>query len=401
MKIRDGQMESIMKGSPAPSVARLVHERFPSAKVVALGGHKYYASDAIGGPYADVIMYYAGTPGKRFGPTAVPGHVPPAGIMSQPDLTYKNTSLPLGVEDHLAMQLAAKTFDRMHQTVTFINEPEFDYPLGHVWGASRDPTAVTSLMQQFDRDLGDLEDHYRKAGVLDHTLFVVTADHGFSGIYHTVPKAELTKAVSDAGTSIVSDTYHTASYLWIKDKSRAAQTAANISHLQNPYIQSVYFRSQRPQGSEYLRATGASLMRVPGMEQANQHLLQTFNGPNGPDVAVFFTEGAASLPEGQRHWKGDHGGNDWNAQHLPLVFSGPGVRKGFVSDYPARLEDIAPTALSLMGVSHTGMQGMPLADAITSSSQAEKMAQQQQAVTLRAVIDPLRSESATELKLSR
>ena len=55
-------------------------------------------------------------------------------------------------------------------------------------------------------------------------------------------------AVRDAGTSIVSDTYHTASYVWLKDDSKAAQVAANISKEQNPYVQSVYFRSPLPGG---------------------------------------------------------------------------------------------------------------------------------------------------------
>ncbi|MDQ2741566.1 MAG: alkaline phosphatase family protein, partial [Chloroflexota bacterium] len=46
--IRNGQMERILHNAPAPSIAGLVHAADPSAEVVALGGHKYYADDALG-----------------------------------------------------------------------------------------------------------------------------------------------------------------------------------------------------------------------------------------------------------------------------------------------------------------------------------------------------------------
>src|SRR5205807_8008066 len=99
-----------------------------------------------------------------------------------------------------------------------------------------------TLMQAFDRDLAMLQDAYRKAGVLDKTLFVLTADHGFAPIDHKISHTIVNDAVAAAGTSIIRDTYHTAAYVWLRDETRAAQVAANLSAKQNPYIQSVYFR---------------------------------------------------------------------------------------------------------------------------------------------------------------
>src|SRR5206468_11034129 len=127
---------------------------------------------------------------------AIPGHVPPPEVLSAPGLVSPSAKMPPGQGDHLAMQLAISAFQRMHQQVTLINLPEFDYPLGHVWGANRDPGGVKTLMQSFDRDLAALEDTYRQAGVLDRTLFVLTADHGFAPIYHTVRKRDVEKAVA-------------------------------------------------------------------------------------------------------------------------------------------------------------------------------------------------------------
>src|SRR5207245_52253 len=79
-----------------------------------------------------------------------------------------------------------------------INEPEFDWPLGHVYGGIVDPAKVITLMQAFDRDLGMIERAYRRAGILQQTLFVVTADHGMAPITRFVPSTVITQAVARA-----------------------------------------------------------------------------------------------------------------------------------------------------------------------------------------------------------
>jgi hypothetical protein len=399
--IRAGQMEDIIRKAPAPSIAELVHRRDPSAKVVALGGHKYYANDALGGPQADAILYYMGTPSGQFAPVGMPGHMPPAKVLEAPGLIAKSTSLPLGAEDHLAMRLAAASFSAMRERVMLVNMPEFDWPLGHNYGGSRDPAGVRTLMQDFDADLGKLEDLYRRAGILDQTVFVITADHGFAPIYHTISKDQITGAVAKAGASIISDTYHTAGYIWLKGGAKARAAAQNIDRLKNRYIQSVYYKVWANHSYSFVRASSMKAFTTPTADAANQYLLSSFDGPNAPNVVVFFSEKSASLPDGQAQWKGDHGGADWESQHLPLIFSGPGVRKGVVSSQPARLEDIAPTALTLMGVSHDGMQGIPLADAIQSATAQESTQERTLAAQLRPVTDALRAEAAGEVAQKR
>jgi Type I phosphodiesterase / nucleotide pyrophosphatase len=398
-EIQNGHMEQLIRNAPAPTIAELVHRKYPSSKVVSLGGHKYYAQDALGGPNADAIVYYTGDASGHFIPVSVPGHVPPASILNDKSLTASSVNLPMGSEDHIAMRLAIKTFQVMQPRVMLVNMPEFDWPLGHVDGGDRDPAGVRSLMQGFDKDLGSLEDAYRKAGLLNRTIFVLTADHGLAPIYHTVSQDAIDQAVSRAGTSIISDTYHTASYIWLKDSSVAVKAATNISALGNPYIQAVYFKSSLAGGGyRYLRASGPALFHAPAVEQANQYLLGTFNGPNGPDVAVLFDEDAASLPGGQASWKGDHGGAAWQSQHLPLVISGAGVRHGVVSNRPARLMDIAPTVLTLMGIAPSGMQGTPLADAMLGFTSTMWAAQERQVRSQQPVIAALQAESSRELQ---
>ena len=62
----------------------------------------------------------------------------------------------------------------MHQHITLINYPDFDWPLGHVDGGNR--AKAIAMMRTFDSDLGAIEDAFSKAGILDQTLFVITAD---------------------------------------------------------------------------------------------------------------------------------------------------------------------------------------------------------------------------------
>lgn len=80
----------------------------------------------------------------------------------------------------------------MHPHLTLINVPEFDWPLEHVDGGNLDGKDTITLTQQFDWDVGEIEDQYRKAGILDKTLFVITADLGVS------PRAMEGRVLADA-----------------------------------------------------------------------------------------------------------------------------------------------------------------------------------------------------------
>jgi predicted AlkP superfamily pyrophosphatase or phosphodiesterase len=397
IKIRAGDMEKIVQGSHVPTIAGLIHAKNPKAQVVALSGNKYYAADAIGGPNANAIMYYSSTANGQWAPTYIPGHAPAAGVLTAPGLTTKASGMPLGTIDHLAMKLAVASFQRTRQQVTLINVPEFDWPLGHVYGGTRDPKDVRTLMQGFDRDLGMLEDAYRNAGVLDHTVFVLTADHGMMPLTHTVAQSDLTGAVTRAGAKIISQAYTSGTYLWLSNEKVATAAGQNIAKLHNPHIQSVYVRIHTSKGFAYTRVTSSKVLRTPAVDVANQYLVQSFNGSNAPDVVVLFAEGTGCEPGGQAKWKADHGGASWEAQHIPLVISGPGVRSGFTSSSPARLIDLAPTALQLLAVPHTGMQGIVLADSMKTPPGWATKTQATLNKQLSPVVSALQRESSLEV----
>lgn len=389
--VRSGFEEKLMSNSP--SLAGQFHQLDPSAKVVALGGYKYYANDALGGPNADVIMYYETKPDGRYAPTFIPGHVPPRSLLDEPALSAGSTQ-PLGTIDHLAMKLGVASFEKMRQRVSLINLPEFDWPLGHIDGGSIDRNVLLTLMHGFDRDLASLEAAYARSRVLDRTVFVLTADHGMVPIRHHVPFTDVKSAVMRAGTSIIHGNYHSGAYLWVTDRSKLPQAAANVAALNRDRIQSVYYRNA---DGSYQRVPTAGELDS-SVEPANQYLLGTFTGPVGPDLVVLFDEATVGAQTGEAAWKGDHGGSDWQSQHIPLLISGPGVRRDYVSTFPARLIDISPTVLALSGGSKGAMRGVPLADALNSPAAGDLSAETALRPQLLSVVTALMRESHLEAR---
>jgi hypothetical protein len=381
-----GALEGILQSTHVPTLASLYKQRFPAAKVVALSGHKYYAAAPLGGPAADAIIYYQGDPKGRYVPVAVPGHVPPANLLNDPGLMLPTTHLADGQEDHLATTMAVATVRQMHPRMLLINYPEFDWPLGHVDGGSLDPTKVTIDMRQFDADLGEIEDAYRRAGIFDQTLFVITADHGMMPISRFIPSSEISGAIAKAGTTSPDVAENTADYIWLADPTKAQAVAQNVLDLHDGSIQSAYYLTETSGQPHYVSASSGTL--TPQQEAANQYLLSGLVNGHEPAVVVFAVEGA-TFSDPKAGWKGDHGGNTWDSQHIPLIMAGPGIRPGVISDAPVQLDDVAPTVLADMGVAPTGMEGHVITDILANASSADQRARAGEETQLNPIVQAL------------
>ncbi len=391
--VRSGAMEHIMQNAHVPTIAGLFKAKHPRERVVALSGHKYYAADPLGGPSADAIMYYAPGSGGRYVPQAIPGHVPPASVMDGKDVIGPNTHLGDGGEDSLATNLALAAFKHMRAHIIMINYPEFDWPLGHVDGGNLDRKDAVKLMQNFDSDLGKIEDAYRKAGVLDKTLFIVTADHGMGPIKRFIPSTVINNAVLQAGTTAPDVGNNTAAYVWLADHTRALQVAKNVLAARDPGVQSAYYLSPTPK-PHYVLAGGRFVNGK--VNAANIYMANTLMNGHEPDVVVMAKAGA-TFSSSAAHWKADHGGGSWESQHIPLLIAGPGVKQGTIVGQGAQLEDIAPTALSLMGVSPVGMQGKILADAMTSPAGWQTTARKGEIARIGPLISALAAQDRYEM----
>ncbi len=388
--IQQGALEQVLRQSGVPSLSSLLKAHDPSARVVVTSGHKDYAVDAVGGPYADYLMYYA-LQGQQWMPVAIPRHVPPRSVLDQPSLKAFAPHLGPGDQDSFAVQLAMSAFRTIHQRVTIINEPEFDWPLGHLDGGGYNRNLAWRLMTRLDSDVANIEAQLQAAHVLKQTLFVLTADHGMLTLRHRIAHDVIEKVVHDSGTTLSDYEYHSAGYLWLNDRNKVEQVAANMVKLNNPYIRAVYLRL--PGSIGYTRQYDPHNVLPEGAELAYQFLLSTLAGPSAPHIAIMLRENTAIVGRNEINWLGDHGGGTWNAEHIPLMLSGPGVRRGFRSDYPATIYDISPTILSLLGAASTGMDGVPLADSILSPAPSEQDAQSVQRGKFTPLVQALKAES--------
>ncbi|HEX6508315.1 MAG TPA: alkaline phosphatase family protein [Chloroflexota bacterium] len=384
-----GTVVQLIQDAHAPTLASLYKKQYPQAKVVALSGHKYYAAAPLGGPAADAILYYQGDANGHYVPVAVPGHAPPATMLNDPGLVYPSIHLPDGMEDHLATRLALSAVSTMHPRMLLINYPEFDWPLGHVDGGSLNRPKVITDMQGFDADLGKIEDAYSRAGILNQTLFVITADHGMMPITRFVQSSIVNNAVSQAGTSAPDIASSSADYVWLADPSKAQAVAQNVVKTHDPDIASAYYLTTLNGKPEYAAAGGSSIS--PGMETANQYLLGALLNGHEPSVVVFGEEGA-SFSDPTSNWKADHGGNTWQSQQIPLILSGPGIAGGVTSSAPAQLDDVAPTVLTVMGVSPAGMEGHALADALVQPPASTVTARNGEIQSLQPIVDALTAQ---------
>ncbi|HEY8172939.1 MAG TPA: alkaline phosphatase family protein, partial [Dehalococcoidia bacterium] len=76
---------------------------------------------------------------------------------------------------------------------------------------------------------------------------------------------------------------------------------------------------------------------------AYERIAQLFDSPNAPDLAVNPKAYAFGRQPGQ------HGALDAIQARSPLVFAGPGIKRGQLTDAPSRQIDIAPTIAKLSG----------------------------------------------------
>jgi hypothetical protein len=391
--VRSGAMEHIMQNEHVPTIASLFKARHPKERVVALSGHKYYAADPLGGPAADAIMYYAPGSGGRYVPQAIPGHVPPSSVMNARGVIGANTHLGDGGEDTLATNLAISAFQHMHAHIIMVNYPEFDWPLGHVYGGNLDRKDAVKMMQNFDSDLGKIMNAYRDAGVLSKTLFVITADHGMGPIRRFIPSTVINNAVAQAGTTAPDVGNNTAAYVWLSNHARAHTVASNILAQRDPGVQAAYYLSTSPR-PHYVLAGGSFVNGA--VNAANLYLANTLLNGHEPDVVVTAKAGA-TFSSPAAHWKADHGGASWESQHIPLIVAGPGVKKGAIVGQGAQLEDIAPTALTLMGVTPKGMHGTALSDAMLAPASWQEKARKAEIAHIGPFISALAAQDKREM----
>jgi arylsulfatase A-like enzyme len=321
----------------------------------------------MGGPAADYIIY--GLPqGDSMTPRGIPHHVPPSTFLANKAL-HRKWPLRYGQFDELAMSMALQALHAFDPRVLMINLPGCD-TYGHSTGGPNRPDVMSKLVASVDKQLGRLLQAYKDRGVLDTTIFVVTGDHGMVPNTYQVLDTAIKETIRAAGGDYLFHTGGSAAFIWLRNPEVAPAVAQRLVDT-IPQARIAHYQTLQTGGYLYHAVPPTGQAVDPALEAAHQYLLGTCAGPLAPDITLTLAEnmvvrnrlqGSATSPHG------NHSGPTWGVQHVPLVIAGPGVKVGAVLDFPARLMDIAPTALALMGIQPSRMDGLQLSDALVRPS---------------------------------
>jgi len=399
--VLNGDLERVISSHHPPTLAGQIKKRYPKARAVSVSAHKCYAADAMGTASTDYILcaliYH-----NRWVAQAVGVHRPPPGAINNPrwDVPIPARTSGFGpavqqwkvsTENAWTMRYAMWAFERVHYPrLLMVNLSETDV-LGHF---TTNPGIIRKLMVRFDRELGQLISEYKRAGILDRTDFVITADHGMDRITTTVPYTTLSSAVAISGTSPVYVEHDTAAALGITDDSKAALVARNLYRLATPFADATYYKVRLNGHWRYQLAQSRAGLST-RLLHAYVTLANTSASSSGPDVLAIFAphvSSRATVAYGYS-WQAGHLGPQWDDQHIPLIIAGPDVQAHVVSAYPARLVDIAPTIERLLGAPTGSVDGVALEDALLHQNRSAVQRQRARGRHLGPVVTALKQRS--------
>jgi predicted AlkP superfamily pyrophosphatase or phosphodiesterase len=387
-KVTAGEMTRLIAESGTTSIGTLYKKAHPQAKVAAISCEKYYAATGLGAESADYILFnQSQTPGRNLSPTGVKGHLAPDVIMNDQQLRRTKTDNWDG--DTWAVDLALKILEHEKPEIMFINLPWTD-EAGHATGGITAPQVMGRAVSNADRQIGRLIDAYKNAGIYDKTLFVITADHGMTPSSHSISQSAINSIIAQSGTS-----GNEANEFYLNNPGKAAEVAENIVKANIPGIQGAYYCQKSSDGGYVYLPSLTTEKNIAGdLDKCYRYLTSTYASEKSPDVFLIIAE---NWRQDSTTFKGSHDTVTWLTQHIPLIISGPGVRKGVVLDSPARLVDIAPTVLALMGIEPEHMDGIILADAIASSTPQQVQSQQKVNQELAPLAAALKARSEADL----
>ncbi len=400
------QMFKLQTNAGYPKLADYLHVAQPGSKVVTISP-KQYAAWGYGGSGSDTIITFGSKATCPDGKTyRMPGGVGLPAYITDPCGRYYVHQLGAGAYDTSAFPASLYSLDGDRYTTgkddehlggdvwatdaaldtmahesnwsgIFVTLPDVD-KAAHMWGSvddtgGEDPmTHLAFAAKTADAQVGRIVNALKASGEYDHTLVVLTADHGSvpgkhfygtenpaldagydnwyygatdNGTYLS-PQAAL-KPLIDTGN--VDYTYSDSMLrAWLKDTSPAklAEAAAIMSVM--PGVSATWIRS----GDHYNLASKVRTKLMPtGGEKSwfarhAQELVNTEAAPYGPDII------ATLVDDTTYSVAGDHGGIQRRSQQIPIVFAGAGLPSTDLAS-PIRSVDIMPTILRTMGIQAT------------------------------------------------
>ena len=377
--VTDGYFNGLIKKSGATSIGTLFRQAHPGAKVAAVSSDKFSAAAGLGAESADYIVFsksggsvtdYEHNASNTLTPAGVEGHLAPDAVMRDPSLTREKTGKY--DSDPWAMDMALKLVEAERPQILLINLPDTD-EAGHFSGGINHPEVMGPVVSTADRQIGRLIQAYKEAGIYERTVWVVTADHGMNPSEHYISQARINSIIAESGTR---GNEQPEFYLW--NQAKTAEVAENIAKALLPGIHGVYYLSHDSAGRyQYLPSPTTTSLITGDLDRCYRYLTSTYASEKSPDIFIVEGENWRQDYKSFGLWlmPGSHDTVTWASQHIPLVIAGRGTKAGAVLQSPARLVDIAPTVLRLMGIAPRHMDGVILADALVDASAADVAAQ--------------------------
>jgi arylsulfatase A-like enzyme len=387
----------------------------------SISGHKFYAAEAMGGPLCDIVTFPSwgienrlSEEQKQYGDwqsiftdkkskTAklafVRGKSPSQEVIKE--IEGKNISREFG-DDESSIEIAMSIIKHQRPEVLLVNLPHLDH-LGHkaAGGYGKWRSVMGNHMTRIDELIGKVLNEYKKNGVYDKTLFIVLSDHGMVTNGKTVLAQNIIKKLGKKVLSFQKGTVSSLPWFWNMrlTKEEMLSKCDNLANSKLPYLRAIYYKDYENGNYHYklIHAYEAAIEK--DLDEAYRYLLDTQANDNSPDLFLIPFEHTLIIGDIPADSHGDHNSPTWRVQHIPMIISGPGIKKDELSDYPARLVDIAPTILKLFNFEPDKMDGIVLSDALINPDENEQIKQEFMKKYLEPLIKALKRVSDEDLKI--
>jgi arylsulfatase A-like enzyme len=252
--------------------------------------------------------------------------------------------------------------------------------VGHMFGTLTDTQTyfdpimnmihMPNIARIADEQVGRIVQELKAQGKYEKTLLVVATDHGaqpadyFYGVAkpgrsgeniqygraengaYLSPSPVLEPLIQTQNVDF--SIQDSAIRVWLKDRSEPKLKEAVKVVLTLPGVIAAYYKVSENGVFQYRLGgkdfAGLDIDQRQWFEEHTEELLNTMAAPYAADVVGVLKNHVNYA------MVGEHGGLQEPVQRIPLLFIGPNVPRGEVSKAPARLVDVAPTILSLMGI---------------------------------------------------
>ena len=373
-----GVFTSLIRENGATSIGAEYKKVYPEARIAAISCDKWYATAGLAADSVDYTVFAdsSGIPPITYNPLL---RIKPAGIKAAPppDYIMADAAFVRYVTDNCdtdtwATDVALSIIEKTNPEILLITLTATD-DAGHESGGITAPEKMGEVISNADKQVGRIVNAYKQANIYDETVFVILSDHGMTPVVQTVSQSVLNRIYVESGNF---GTY--SPHVYLLNQLQACEIAEKITEMRIPGIHGAYYKIQQADTTYLYEPTSATKATITGdLDSAYRYLLSTWASEKSPDIELITAENwHIDFKTGRgKTFVGNHDSATWLQQHIPLLIAGPGVRKGVVSESPARLVDVAPTVLALLGIVPSKMDGIILADALQTPSSLQAQEQ--------------------------